>query len=68
MFCTMSRDWYLSDILLMTSLGLQVWGRNFTDVKSYSHHLYQVYILLAQLITYDALIDHVAEVLLVRCM
>ena len=38
MFCTMSLDWYLSDILLMTSLGLQVWGRNFTDVKSYSHH------------------------------
>ena len=46
MFCTMSLDWYLSDILLMTSLGLQVWGRNFTDVKSYSHHIVSsVYII-----------------------
>ena len=39
MFCTMSLDWYLSDILLVTSLGLQVRGRNFTDIKSYSHHI-----------------------------
>ena len=46
MFCTMSRDWHLSDILLMTSLGWQVWGRNFTDVKSYSHHIVSsVYII-----------------------
>ena len=29
---------------------------------------YQVYILLAQLITDDALIDHLAEVVLVRCL
>ena len=38
MFCTMYLDLYLSDILLVTSLGLLVWGRNFTDVKPYSHH------------------------------
>ena len=30
--------------------------------------LYQVYILLAQLITDDALIDHVAEVVIVICL
>ena len=70
MFCTMSLslDWDLSDIVLTPHLGLRVCQRNITDKNPILITSYQVYILLAQLITADALIDHLAEVVLVRCL
>ena len=39
MFGTMFLGWYLSDTLLVTSLGLQVLCRNITDVKFHPHHI-----------------------------
>ena len=70
MFCTMSLslDWDLSDTVLTPRLGLRVCRRNITDKNPILITSYQVYILLAQLITADALIDHLAEVVLVRCL